>query len=417
MPELDKQDIKELHSKIEQLEKKLERYEQREERAWNRRYSLMKSAGGFLLFGPRLKKGVYKLLEGDVSKDNISDMIVAAFYRITRIGVFAVIGFVMVAIIPAWLLWNQNGLLNNQNGLLSKQNIRLDQQTNLLEAGRRSSLVLESGNVMGLISQELNDKGNKKDSLSQPLIARIIALSRTFKPYKYLETDTTLTDKKVSPERAHLLVGLYESKLDSLSYFRIFTGGDFSHVNLNEANLYEVNLSGAKLIGADLIRADLRRANLIGANLSGANLSGARLSETDLSEANLSRANLYVANLYEARLSRTDLSEANLSRANLIEADLSRANLSEADLSKADLIGANLSEADLSGAKLSGANLSRAKLIGTGWIEESVGPSRVIMYGINLHEADLKGTFALKRQIPDFIKAQADTTGMVWVDE
>ena len=140
----------------------------------------------------------------------------------------------LVALIPIILLWQQNGLIRTQNDKIERQNVRLDQQTSLLEAERRSAVILESGNVLDAVSRELAEPGNTKDSLSNPLVGRIIALSRAMKPYKYLDpSGDSMTVRALSPERGHLLVSLYNSKLDTSTYLKINRGADFSYSELD----------------------------------------------------------------------------------------------------------------------------------------------------------------------------------------
>ena len=391
------QDLQQLKVENEKLKAQLAAYEQSKEQAGLLRFFVAKKAGGFFLLGPRLKESLTKMLEGDLSKDNVAEVLIATLYRFTRIGLFAF----LVALLPIGILTVQTVLLSRQNELfqlqnnkIDKQNVRLDQQTNLLEADRRSALVLESGNVMGLIGQELNDKENTEDSLSQALIARIIALSQTLKPYKYLNTDSTLTERKVSPERGYLLIGLVESKVALSSYNKISERANFEEADLRNAVLKGKFLSGINLKGADLAGADLWHTSL-----GGANLEGARLFEADLVNANLEGANLERANLVESNLVFTQLPRANLQNAVLQKAELKKTNLEGANLQGADLRGAELLQVNLRGTNLQGAHLQGAAL-----------------YFVVLRGADLTGGRAFKSQISSFLESGADTTGMIWLD-
>lgn len=244
-------------------------------------------------------------------------------YRFTRLGF---IGFAL-ALIPIWLLYQQNTLLlqqndridsqnilmENQNSLLSEQNKRLEQQTYLQEAERRGALVFLFSNVMDAIDDELKEDFGKKGvrDLSSQLIGRIIALSRRLKPYKYLEDDN-LQDFPLSSERGQLLISLIESRLDSISYLSIFQKSDFRfsdlrEVNLSEGKLMRINLRGANLKDAILTNTDLREANLRDANLIKSNLQGANLMQTNLVKADLRGANLINANLTKANLRGANL--------------------------------------------------------------------------------------------------------------
>ncbi|HMX39511.1 MAG TPA: hypothetical protein PKD78_04255, partial [Saprospiraceae bacterium] len=121
------------------------------------------------------------------------------------------------------LLYNQNKLLTQQNELVRQQNKRLDQQTYLQEAERRSSLIFLMGNILDALNQELRaDIGapGVRD-LSPQLIGRVIALSNSLRPYRYLGTDSLVT-RELSPERGHLLLSIISSQIDPGSLRRIY---------------------------------------------------------------------------------------------------------------------------------------------------------------------------------------------------
>ena len=326
--------------------------------------------------GPRLIKAIkklYKEFPDKIERETLAEVTGQVIIRLTRIGLIGL----LVAVIPIWLLMQQNGLLRQQNDKFDLQNERLNLQNNLLEADRRSSLVFLMSNILDKVDEEIREQKQKmkvvtdstKYSLSKPLVNRIIALSKAFKPYRMMEGDS-LSDL-VSPERGQLFIALMENSLDSATQNTIVERGDFSRAVIGEVVIPFSNLSGAYLSGADLSGAYLWGTYLWGAYLSGANLSGADLSEADLWGADLWGADLWGADLWGANLSGADLSEADLS-----EADLWGADLSEADLSEADLWGADLSEADLWGADLSEADLREADL-----------------WGADLRGADLRGAY------------------------
>ena len=153
-------------------------------------------------------------------------------------------------------------LLRAQNQKIDLQNNRLDQQTNLLEADRRSAVILESGNVLDAIAKELKNPLNFLRKLSDPLVGRIISLSKNMKPYKYLESDTLISEA-ISPERGHLLLALQNAKLSKRTLSKINRGAFFQQAELGGADL-----RWAKLSFANLRWADLRWAKLFGADLS-----------------------------------------------------------------------------------------------------------------------------------------------------
>lgn len=254
----------------------------------------------------------------------------------------------LAGVLGTILLYNQNKLLIQQNQLLNQQNIRLDQQTYLQEAERRSSLVFLMGNILDAINQELKEDvgvAGVRD-ISPQLIGRVIALSNSLRPYRYLGSDS-LVGRELSPERGYLLLAIVSSEIDKRSLRRIYRSADFSFADLKKAVL-----SGEYLVGINLTGAELE-----GAFLDEADLSNANLSEAELSDAVLARSNLKDASLRNSKMSKTSLQSANFSGANLSGADLRNANLSSATLQNAHLTAANLA-----GANVSYANFSNAEL-------------------------------------------------------
>jgi uncharacterized protein YjbI with pentapeptide repeats len=220
----------------------------------------------------------------------------------------------------------------------------LDQQTYLQEADRRSSLIFLMGNLLDAVDRELkNDVGQPGvRDLSPQIIGRVVALSKSLRPYRYLESDS-LVSRELSPERGQLLVSIVNSQIDKGTLRKIFQFSDFSSADLKGAVL-----SGEYLNGINLSRADL---------------AGATLDETDFSRANLSGADLSDAILARTVLTDARLRQTNLQRAYLESADLTHANFYGAKLQKANLSGARLAHTHFTGAELSGANLSGAQIL------------------------------------------------------
>ncbi|CAL2080099.1 hypothetical protein T190611E02C_10964 [Tenacibaculum sp. 190524A05c] len=241
---------KNLKSQLEAIEKS------RDKRKVFYKWIFRKAAGVFI--GKGLKEAIKETLtefntKGKISSDTFSNLGAHIIWRITRIGVFGVI----IALIPTlfliiqtFYLGQQNKKIDYQNNLIINQNNRLEQQTYLQEADRRSSLVFLSSNVMDKIDIELKAEKNTTRELSDQLIGRIAALSRSLKPYKYLERDSlTVT---TSPERGQLLINLINSNLSANTYKKIFNSSDFSYAEIYDAVFEEIsfgniNLSNAKL--------------------------------------------------------------------------------------------------------------------------------------------------------------------------
>ena len=287
---------------------------------------------------------------------NFRRWVIIAFQTL-MVGLAAVLGTI--------LLYNQNKLLIQQNALLTQQNVRLDQQTYLQEAERRSSLIFLMSNILDNMDVELKEDLGVKGvrDLSPQLIGRIIALSNSLRPYRYLNGDS-LVGREISPERGSLLLAIVSSEIDKSSLRRIYRAADFSFADLKKAVL-----SGEYLAGINLAAADLK-----GARLDGTDLSNANLSEAELSDAVLAGANLQDARLRNSKMNKTSLGFADLSRANLSGADLQRANLSSsvlqnAHLTNANLAGANLSRAIFSKAELDYVNLDSAIVAEFDWLD------------------------------------------------
>ena len=303
------------------------------------------------------------------------------------------------------LFHGQNSRIDSQIMLLSSQNLKIDMQNNLLEADRRSSLIFLMSNILDKVDEEIkiqrdfNSKplvdttNNISYSLSEPLIARIIALSRAFKPYRIYQNDT-LSNKMTSPERGQLFIALMENNLDSATQNTIVEKGDFSYAQIGEINLSGSNLSLANLAEANFSGARLNGANLKDAILSGANLKDTDLRETDLRCTDLSNADLYGADLRNAKLSDAVLQRANLSGIDLTEIRFERCNCTRSGLvNRSSLIGfehAQLNGADLAGLDLDGVSFYKAKLINANLKDAKLARSNFIE--TNLGGANLSGT-------------------------
>lgn len=266
-------------------------------------------------------------------------------------------------------------LLVNQNKLLETQNQKIEIQTSLMEAERRSALVLLMSNVLSDVKDEIKEQKERAEevssdslvsleekgyALSEPLVGRIAALSQGFLPYRLLQGDT-LTEKEYSVERGQLLLSLVNSRIDTLSIINIckhviFRSSYLPEADLEGANLGGVDLGGsqlreAKLFGANFHNADLNSANLHKTFLGGANLSKANFSRAKLAYSALDEVNLSGANMLDAKFHWISLRDANLSRANLNGSYFSNVDLREANLHEAYLVDVDLRHSDLRGAK------------------------------------------------------------------
>lgn len=346
----------ELSKENDLLNKKLESIEKQRQLSTDRKIWTGKKIAGFFI-GRGLKDSLNNLfneLPNRVTKETLADVTTNVIWRFTRIGLLAV----LAVLIPYILLYKQNKLIEYQNK-------KIDVQTGLLEADRRGALIFLMSNVMDKLDSELKEDWNSDGvrNISPELIGRIAALSYSFKPYRFLSSDT-LISKALSPERGQLLLALSNMQIDTICALEIlekctFKKAYMAGINLNDANLKGVDLRGADLSGAYLIEADLTGASLTGGDFCESQMEGAFLNGAFLNDANLSNANLSNAFLNDAVFGGADLSGVYLSDANLIEAIMGEVNLKNAFMNDA-----NLSNAFLSGASLNGAYLYRADLSG-----------------------------------------------------
>lgn len=111
--------------------------------------------GKEVLLGHRLHTSVDQLFDEiekhKISKGTLSKVSKHVLWRLTRIGLFAI----MAALIPVAFIALQAYLLSNQNQLLLNQNERIEIQNNLIEADRRSSLVFLMSNVLDRVDAEI----------------------------------------------------------------------------------------------------------------------------------------------------------------------------------------------------------------------------------------------------------------------
>jgi uncharacterized protein YjbI with pentapeptide repeats len=308
----------------------------------------------------------------------------AFLWRLVAPGSLVTGGVGVTAIVGLFLASQANTLLGQANALLGEQNLKVDQQNALLqtqnqkieeqnmlsESSRRAGLIFELTAILDRINEEItqqtldktqNDAGvrNARILLKDITTGRVVALSRSLRPYRYLNDEGKLEERPLSPERGQLLISLLASGVEMDA---IAEQGRFSQADLRGAFLGGANLPKADLQGAFLEEAYLSKADLRGASLEGANLVRAELQEADLQGANLIQANLEEADLQGANFQRVRLREANLREAKLWNADLQGASLFMAILQKVGLFNANLAEADLVLADLAEADLTGASV-------------------------------------------------------
>lgn len=292
------------------------------------------------------------------------------------------------------LMSDQNRLVDYQNQkikeqvyLLGSQNHNINLQNNLLEAERRSSLIFLLSNILDKVDEEIRfqriDEVIDKFRLSDPLISRIIALSRAFKPYRILEFDS-LSSQLVSPERGQLFIALMNSKLDSFTQAKISGSGDFSNavigeIKLENAILNNISLPYANLRGASFINSSLIEVDFHASDFSeperqapysyiineprGGGFKGSILVLANFEEAILPVADFREAELTGVMFYGTDLREAFFDNGNLDYVRFDNANLENASFKNASLRAVVFEGASVKGADFSGVEFSDPRII------------------------------------------------------
>jgi uncharacterized protein YjbI with pentapeptide repeats len=280
---------------------------------------------------------------------------------------------VLGSIVSSLIIYRQNESFKLQ---IQNHDKEMQEMTALVELVQKNNPEPLLSSILYEVGEEL--KRNSARKLTNATIARITALSASFKSYQSIGHDS-LSKKKYNTERGQLLKALILMNIDSGSFAQIKRHTVFAEADLRGADLKGSDMSGINLKEAHLKDADMSGANLKGANLGGANLWGANLNRANLSNADLQIADLRWAQLNEATLILANLNGVNLLNAQLIKADLNHASFrwaqsggalfNEANLTNVNLVGnnftkANLSQANLSNSELRGINLSEANLIG-----------------------------------------------------
>ena len=263
------------------------------------------------------------------------------------------ISVIFSSIATLTLAWQSNSILRDQNRLITIQN-------QLQESARRAGLTVELTEVLNRISDEQKGKnshenqilekecnqekynynfpispiyGQKPTELSGALLGRVVALSKSFRPYRFLDvgrdslgrnSETGLSELS-SPERSQLLMALASSNISIEQLSR--SGAEFdlaplanvvvSGLSLRNLIANSVDWNGAILVYTDLSKSQLRWSKLTEANATCANFDGADLRGTDLSDGQFLGASFREANLQGVNLSIVKLNDAKLQGADL----------------------------------------------------------------------------------------------------
>jgi uncharacterized protein YjbI with pentapeptide repeats len=278
------------------------------------------------------------------------DFAAALFARFTRIGLLMFV----IAAGPFLITMVQLIVLHRQNGLIGQQNALINLQAELTESARRSSLVFEQSAILDEIDEELDvldTDGPADDSvlsrLSPRLEGRIIALSKSLRPYRYLDGEK-LIPNPLSPERGQLLLVLINSKIN-LGW--IISQADLGFADLPGTTLREFDLGVASTSTRDGLRLHgsiFKRAFLLQGSLRAASLGGASFHEADIVSVDFRNAYLNSVDFSYARIDSADFRDASL-LANFSRARVSRSKFTSGTLFYQRFPGAYLTDIEIEG--------------------------------------------------------------------
>lgn len=233
----------------------------------------------------------------------------------------------LVAVLTLMFLSRQTDAIENQTTIL-------DQQTKLLEASRRSSQVFIMGEVLSDVHMELENPLNAKRTLSSAIIGRIIAVSRSMKPYYYL-VDDSLINWPISPERGQLMISLLESSIDSttLSYILSEASFDFS-----ELSFYAFD-------GDDMSEVDLSGSDLSDSEFRNLTIDKGMYTATNFEDSEFYKVLIHDSGFSETRLGAVEFTAVTMEACIFIGADFSRTEFRESYLTNSGCFGCDFSEA------------------------------------------------------------------------
>lgn len=277
-----------------------------------------------------------KVAEATNAAQEFAEMALARYsWVVTRRWLIAsVTGFIaaIAAMAGSAILFQQNELLRVQNERITEQTALLQNQIELGEAQRSTSIVpeiLAIGAAIGEETARLMKDGRAGESfsdyeLSSALRARIVAASNAARPYRYLRAELAhasdnaisaaalarrtdvpgaqaliarwqqaestingtmsepgaLIDRPVSPERGQLISLLYNTRVLETEYLS-FAGADFSFAEVRLPLFAAMSLKHALLRYADFSTTSMRSITFSASFLEGARFRGAIIGDTD----------------------------------------------------------------------------------------------------------------------------------------
>lgn len=309
-------------------------------------------------------------------------------YRKWVLGLFSALFIAFASLFGSILLYNQNILLQNQNEKIDIQNKKIDIQNNLIEAERRGSLVFLMANILDKVDEEIkaiqNEKKNKVNhsnyqeySLSEPLINRIVALSKSLKPYRMLGGNSSLSDRFSSPERGQLFNAVLANNLDKKTKRSILEKSDFTYAMIGKMDfrgqyLGRLDFSYANFHKSNFDDADISSCIFTNADLTAVSMRNTRADKTFFNKVifhhenslmnvmiNFFNTNFYDATFIECILLNHDFGSTIFTSSSIYSCDFSGARFIMSNLSESVIDNTNFSEVDFSGADFSNAVLTK----------------------------------------------------------
>jgi len=211
-------------------------------------------------------------------------------------------------------------LLINQNKLINHQNSIIENQLQLEEASRRSSLQFMLSGIMDKMQLELEDSiNNPNRELSEELINRISSLTYGFKPYKFLESNQMVSNQ-LSPERGQLFFTLINSNINTEQIMQLtqksnFRFSDLKTMNLSNKQILSSNLDNSDLSNVSAINSLIQNINLNNSICSSSNFSisifrQVRITNSDLTSANFKDADLRGLEIKDSKLLNVNLTNS-----------------------------------------------------------------------------------------------------------
>lgn len=204
------------------------------------------------------------------------------------------------------------------NNLLQKQNLKIDIQNHLAEASRRSSLIFELTSIIERIDSLRDSNKGPLVKIPRDLIGRIVALSQSFRPYKYINyelnsknktqwqqvecntfneifgscnniSEIAVSSRPLSPERAQLFMTLVNANIQNLQEIidsgADFTYSDFNGIKLRKFILQNVDFSGSSFTNAEFFQARFKKVDLKDAKFSNTHIQSSTFENYEISNS------------------------------------------------------------------------------------------------------------------------------------